>query len=434
MRAELPEVRLLYRKVADFDSAVVVFPCLRTLHVPTSVTMTPSQPTDPERLSAAVDEQRLLDTAIRLVDIPSPTCDAAAVADGLAELLAAEGFEVERPDAGWPEAPAVVTRLHGAGEGRTLQFDGHLDTVHLPFVPARVEDGHLRGLGASDMKGGIAACVEAMRALRDTDALSAGSVLLTTHDHHEAPWGDGRQVHGLIADGFTGDAVLLPEYLANPLPLAGRGMAVFEVTLSRPGEPVHEVLRPSDTPNVVDAGAELVVRLRELARELQSITHPYSGTDTTFVGLLQAGEIYNQSPTSCQIKGTRRWVTPGSVDRIRDELGSIIDTVACETGTTAQWHLEVPGDAFQIDPAEPVLTCLQSACRQVSGSELPLGGKPFVDDGNKYSAMAGIPALTHGPDALGAHTTQESVPVSELTRIARVYAQTAASFCPGDAA
>ncbi|MDP7447332.1 MAG: hypothetical protein QF689_01975, partial [Candidatus Latescibacteria bacterium] len=97
--------------------------------------MTPSQPTDPERLSAAVDEQRLLDTAIRLVDIPSPTCDAAAVADGLAELLAAEGFEVERPDAGWPEAPAVVTRLHGAGEGRTLQFDGHLDTVHLPFVP-----------------------------------------------------------------------------------------------------------------------------------------------------------------------------------------------------------------------------------------------------------------------------------------------------------
>jgi acetylornithine deacetylase/succinyl-diaminopimelate desuccinylase-like protein len=65
----------------------------------------------------------------------------------------------------------------------------------------------------------------------------------------------------------------------------------------------------------------------------------------------------------------------------------------------------------------------------VSGEQLPYGGKPFVDDGNKYSAMARIPALTHGPNATGAHTTQESVPVSELTRIAKVYALTAARFC-----
>ena len=385
-----------------------------------------------QRLTAAVDAGRLLDTATALIDVPSPTCSAGAVADRLQELLQADGFEVERPEAGWPEAPAVVTRLQAGEAGRCLQLDGHLDTVHLPFRPSHVENGILSGLGASDMKGGIAACVEAMRALRDADALTAGSVMLTTHDHHEAPWGDGRQVPALIEAGYTGDAVLLPECLADPLPLAGRGMGIFEVTLSRPGEPVHEVLRPAGQPNVVDAGAELVLRLRQLAREVESVSHPYSGHDTTFVGLIQAGEIYNQSPTSCQVKGTRRWVTPGQVEAIRAQLGEIIDAVASETGTQAEWEFSVPGDAFQIDVDEPIVRCLQVASLQVSGAELPYGGKPFVDDGNKYRGLAGIPALTHGPEATGAHTTQERVPVSELVRVARVYAVTAARFGPGD--
>jgi acetylornithine deacetylase/succinyl-diaminopimelate desuccinylase-like protein len=60
---------------------------------------------------------------------------------------------------------------------------------------------------------------------------------------------------------------------------------------------------------------------------------------------------------------------------------------------------------------------------------LSFGGKPFVDDGNRYAAEAGIPALTHGPDAKGAHTTEEWVAVDELVRVATVYALTAVGYC-----
>jgi len=67
----------------------------------------------------------------------------------------------------------------------------------------------------------------------------------------------------------------------------------------------------------------------------------------------------------------------------------------------------------------------------VTGSTLPLGAKPFVDDGNHFVARAGIPALTHGPAAIGAHTTQEHVPVAELVRVAKVYVLTALNFCKG---
>ena len=92
-----------------------------------------------------INPQRLLDTAMALVEVPSPTRDAGAAADRLASILAADGFAVERPVADWPEAPAVAVCYRGGEGGRVLQFNGHLDTVHLPFDPPRVEDGHLCG-------------------------------------------------------------------------------------------------------------------------------------------------------------------------------------------------------------------------------------------------------------------------------------------------
>ena len=108
-------------------------------------------------IAEAVDESRLLETAIRLIEIPSFTRDAGAALDALAAILNDEGFAVERVDAGWPSAPAVAARLTSGAAGRTLQFNGHLDTVHLPFTPPAVDDGVLTGSGCSDMKGGVAA-------------------------------------------------------------------------------------------------------------------------------------------------------------------------------------------------------------------------------------------------------------------------------------
>src|SRR5260370_22657375 len=111
------------------------------------------------------------------------------------------------------------------------------------------------------MKGGTAAAAEALRVLRDTGALSAGSALFTAHDLHEAPWGLGQQLDQMIRDGCTGDAVLLPEPLTDYLPVVGRGAATWKVTIRRGGGPVHEVMRPHDEPSVIAAGAELVERL-----------------------------------------------------------------------------------------------------------------------------------------------------------------------------
>ena len=175
-----------------------------------------------ERVESQVNRRRLLETAERLIEVPSPTgSQPGRSAIGWRRSCADDGFSVERPSGGYPESPAVAIRLDSGRPGHTLQFDGHLDTVHLPFVAPRVENGLLKGSGASDMKGGIAAAVEALRRACAAGWLGAGSVLLTAHDLHEAPWGDGRQLDQLIRDGIHGDAVLLPEPLCEVLPVAG---------------------------------------------------------------------------------------------------------------------------------------------------------------------------------------------------------------------
>ena len=138
------------------------------------------------KLADAIQADRLLETAIRLIEVPSPTRSAADVSDRLDEILSGDGFSVERPEAGWPDAPAVSKFEGEARQDPAIQRSPRHSAW---FVPPRIENGKLYGSGCSDMKGGIAACVEAMRALRETGLLTHGAVMLTAHDlpsHHGA--------------------------------------------------------------------------------------------------------------------------------------------------------------------------------------------------------------------------------------------------------
>ena len=92
--------------------------------------------------------------------------------------------------------------LRQRAAGRTLQFDGHLDTVHLPFVPPQVVDGQLTGSGASDMKGGLAAAVEALYVLRDTGSCRPARFSGRARSAR-GPWGLGQQLNALSLPAST---------------------------------------------------------------------------------------------------------------------------------------------------------------------------------------------------------------------------------------
>jgi acetylornithine deacetylase/succinyl-diaminopimelate desuccinylase-like protein len=381
------------------------------------------------RLLAAVNRQRLLDTATKLIAVPSPTGEAGAGLDCLAQMLTADGFTVERPDGGHAAAPAVVVRYQVRQPGRTLQFSGHLDTVHLPFVPPQREGDLLTGSGASDMKSGVAAAVEALRVLRDTSALPAGGILLTAHDLHEAPWGFSQQLDRLIVEGYLGDAVLLPEPLSDRLPVAGRGAATWKASIRRPGPPVHEVMRPAGEPSVIAAGAALVAALGRLEEQLASKSDPVAGAESVFIGQIHSGEIYNQYPQECWLEGTRRWL-PGTTRReVEGEFRRLLAGVARDTGTTIDAEFRFIRDAFRLETRDRLVACFQQAYTAVCGRPLPEGPKPFVDDGNSFWGLGKREAITHGPRAGGQHTVNEWVSIDDLVRVAHLYALTAVAYC-----
>jgi len=91
-----------------------------------------------------------------------------AVADRIEAAL--PGFEIERLD--YKDAAGVAKRALVAHRGGTggLAFSGHMDTVPDtgwttdPWSGA-IADGRLHGLGSTDMKGPLAACIMAARAL-----------------------------------------------------------------------------------------------------------------------------------------------------------------------------------------------------------------------------------------------------------------------------
>jgi acetylornithine deacetylase/succinyl-diaminopimelate desuccinylase-like protein len=366
---------------------------------------------------------------MRVIAVPSRTGEAGAAADCLAEILSQEGFKVERRTAGHAAAPAVISRYQTNRPGRTLQFNGHLDTVHLPFVPPVVEGDRITGSGSSDMKAGIAAAVEALRVLRDTGLLPGGGILLTAHDLHESPWGDGSQLDGLIKEGIVGNAVLLPEYLCDRLPVIGRGGLIWKVSICRKGQPIHEVNRPLDEPSVIAAGAELVARLGRLNQQVALKADPLAGCESVFIGQIHSGEIFNQYPQECRLEGTRRWLPGTRRSDVETELRSVLDQVSRQTGTSMTVRFHPMRDAFFLDQKDDLVVAFQQACKATTGQALPIGAKPFVDDGNSFWALAGVPAITHGPLAAGAHTLNEWVSIRDLERVALVYALTAVMYC-----
>ena len=119
--------------------------------------------------------------AQQLIRIPSFLWQESALGHWLADWLGQREFEVELqevPLAGGASTHQAIGVLRGDGSGPSLMLCGHTDTSdwngevfrraewrHDPFV-ADIEDGMLYGLGAINMKAGLAAILMAAETLR----------------------------------------------------------------------------------------------------------------------------------------------------------------------------------------------------------------------------------------------------------------------------
>jgi acetylornithine deacetylase len=179
-----------------------------------------------------VDRDRLVETASRLIGVHSFTGDEEGMARLMVELYDAMGLQSQWQQVEDGRANALGIWA-GAGGGKSLMFNGHMDTSYsgrepwlrgVPgFQPAPFErDGRLYGLGISNMKGALACYVEAVRALQDADVRLRGDVLIAAvcgeiekTQYRDATGGEFRGYAAgtryLVSHGGVADMCLLGE-------------------------------------------------------------------------------------------------------------------------------------------------------------------------------------------------------------------------------
>lgn len=380
-----------------------------------------------------VDAEAVVELTAQLVSIDTqnpPGFETAAISTCRAALepfgAACEEFEVA---AG---RTSLLARVSGGRPGLpTLIVNGHLDVVpvdfsgwkHEPFR-ASVEDGRVYGRGTADMKGGIAAAIEAIAALRRAGRPLACDVVF--HLVADEERGGALGTDALVAAGLVhGDACLVPEPTGMQVCVAERGLLVATITVH--GRPAHGS-NPRDGVSAIEQAARVVLALH--AADFGPPDHPLLGRPTCNIGVIQGGTGHNTVAEQCVLQADRRLLPGVTRDEAAAELRARIDAIG-DPDLSYDLEITVFGEASELDPDHGFVDQVRRAVAAASrgGVEPATIGMAFTTDARFVRNQAGIPAVVCGPgDVAQAHTNDEFVTVDALVHAAAAYAELYATF------
>ncbi len=380
--------------------------------------------------------QELYAFAQRLVQTPSLSTQEGDLAALLVEHLRTLGFSDVRVNA----MGSVIVTL-GGGEGPTLLYNAHMDTVapgtpeswpHPPYA-GTIADGALYGLGAVDMKGALASMVYGARQLLPfADRLQGRLVLAFVVTLFPC---EGLAMRYIVEeDGLRPDYVVLGEPTNLHISRGQRGRVMFKVVVS--GRSSHGS-QPHLGQNAIYAAARLIFAVQLLADSLPK--DPFLGPGTLAVTAIQSqGPSLNAIPDLCKVYLDRRLTLGETVLGARAQLESLIsrEDIPATVQITAYNEASYTGlvrtaqeahPAWVLDRAHPLVEALYQTIQMVRGNAPEIGHWPFSTDGVYTMGQAGIPTVGFGPgDPDLAHTPREAVRLDDLKTAAHVYAGLAA--------
>lgn len=347
------------------------------------------------------------------------------IADFCAAWFLERGFEVHRVEA-HPGRPSIVGIARGSGGGRSLMFNGHLDTVTIgsydgdALAPV-VRDGKLFGRGSFDMKGGVAAMMVA--AARAKERGIRGDILVAcVADEEYASFGTEQ-----VVARFKADAAIVTEPSHLELTVAHRGFAWFEVTVH--GRAAHGS-RPELGIDAIAKAGKFLVALEEYDKRLRADpSHPLLKSGSVHASLISGGEEISSYPAECRISLERRTVPGESSASVAVELQAIIDAIAtADPAFRASLAAGLERPPFEVAETEPVVTALDGIASVHLGSRPVRRGEPFWTDCAILQG-AGIPCVMFGADGGGAHAATEWTTTESVERLADILADVAVAFC-----
>lgn len=393
-----------------------------------------------------------------LVRVPSETGEEGAVGSVVEGAFRERGLAVDRWEATPEEVepyrehvgeqvryegrPNVVGLRPGAGGGRSLLLNAHVDTVgagelaawtHLPHSGA-VEGDLLYGRGACDMKGGLVTHLVALDALADLGVRLRGDVKVAATVGEED---GGLGAVSAILRGHTADAALITEPTDLKLVTAQGGSVMFRVTVR--GLSTHAASRGAG----VSAFAKFVPLFEALAalegERNATLRHPlYDHLENKVpvnVGVVRAGEWASTVPELLVAEG-RFGLLPG------EELGDVKELVRETVLATAgrdPWLREHPPEvewfggqfaASEVPADTPLALALVRAHRGVTGREPEIEGVTWGADMRHFVHLGGMPCVMYGAgDVSRAHGPDERISIPDLLTAAKTVALLLADWC-----
>jgi acetylornithine deacetylase/succinyl-diaminopimelate desuccinylase-like protein len=401
-----------------------------------------------------VDRDRLVETATRLVNVPSFTGDEEPAARLMVELYETLGLQVQWQQVEEGRANALGT-WPGAGGGKSLMFNGHLDTSYsgrepwlrdVPgFQPQAFErDGRLYGLGISNMKGAVACYVEAVRALQDAGVRLRGDVLIAAvcGEIEKTQQGEeqGAQYRGyaagtryLVSHGGVADMCLLGEPTEGKVVLGHFGALWLRIRVH--GDFIHTAFSEGrrDRNSILRAREVLDAVLEWIPGWEDDPANAYRGAKAIVnVGAVEGGFGWRASRTphhtdlflDVRVPPTKEMaVARGEVlDMVRGLAERFPDY-----GIEGEVFVTAPG--AEIEEGHELVAAIDAAHAEVWGEPPARDVTRWFSDASALTRY-GVPTVNYGTSTgLMDVELGENLPIDALAKTAEVYARVAMEVC-----
>lgn len=346
------------------------------------------------------------------------------------------------------DAPIVVGIHRPRDEtGRSLILQSHLDVVpeglaemwqDAPFS-GRVDGDWMYGRGAADMKAGAAANIFALDALRRIGLQPAATVYVQSVVEEESTGNGALQT---FLQGYTADAVLIPEPEDEMLVRANTGVLWFQVQLR--GVPVH-VRDMGAGSNAIDAAYRIIGALRQIEAGWNAAkgAHPHFEQEAhpinLNIGKIEGGDWASSVPSWCNVD-CRVSIYPGQ--KAEDAAREITDRVAAFAQQDSFLSNNPPhivfngfyAEGYVLEPGTEAEAVLGRAHEAAIGQPLKSFMTAGYLDTRVYALYNQIPALCYGPISRNIHGIDECVSLPSVLRITQAMALFIAEWCGVEAA
>lgn len=359
----------------------------------------------------------------KLVNIPSAFPNEKILGDYLLHELTKRHFEVKSQ-----RVARGRSNIHAQkGLGPSLLLFGHLDTVPVtvgwdthPYELTKKED-KLIGLGAWDMKGGIASILSAVRVFEPKGfTLKLAFVV----DEENISLG----MHTLIQSGWLSDVV------AAVAPEPGFVYGHRGITIGRTGRSVYRILIQTKGGHVYLSGKRLnaigeAYCFLEAIRRAKKIHHRDLGECVIFPRYIHGGANSMSVPEKVEIELEAQLVSSQTTESVLKQLRSIAAEANVESTISIEpVRRETPFcNPFVISKSSPFVGRVQNILGRVIGRKPVLHYRHSVADENRIASL-GIPVVTIGPDGGNAHEPNEWVSQKSLMLIEQFMRQLLLSY------